>query len=257
MLGGLSEILSVLALVGFSAVTLWLLARPVARMGVLMPTPRMLTLAAAATALWCAALALFAPGSSQALVAQALRDLAMLGWLSATFWSAAAPMSRPLRLILRLLMTIASLALVLGAAAHWRAGAEAEPWMAPTLIFAAMIVAIGGLLIVDSGVRHASAGLRMPVMAVAGGFSLLWACELHAQLVGALNGKRAANLIEMLPAGVVLILPTYVVAAMGIRRGRIPLLRAAGTRPPFLVVRAAVSLVIAADRARPTRGGGG
>ena len=54
MLGGLSEILSVLALVGFSAVTLWLLARPVARMGVLMPTPRMLTLAAAATALWCA-----------------------------------------------------------------------------------------------------------------------------------------------------------------------------------------------------------
>ena len=244
MLGGLSEILSVLALVGFSAVTLWLLARPVARMGVLMPTPRMLTLAAAATALWCAALALFAPGSSQALVAQALRDLAMLGWLSATFWSAAAPMSRPLRLILRLLMTIASLALVLGAAAHWRAGAEAEPWMAPTLIFAAMIVAIGGLLIVDSGVRHASAGLRMPVMAVAGGFAMLWAYELNAQLIGALTGKRASTLIELLPAVVLLILPTYVVAAMDIGRERMRLSRTAATRTLVLIGGAAYLIVI-------------
>ena len=244
MLTGLSEILSVLALVGFSVVTLWLLARPKSRMAVLMPAPRLLTLAAAATALWCAALALFAPGSSQALVAQALRDLAMLGWLSATFWTAAAPMSRPLRLILRMLMTIAALALVLGAAAHWRAGAEAEPWMAPTLTFAAMIVAIGGLLIVDSGVRHASAGLRMPVMAVAGGFAMLWAYELNVQLIGALTGKRASTLITLLPAVVLLTLPTYVVAAMDIGRERMRLSRTAVMRTLILIGVAAYLIVI-------------
>ena len=244
VLTGLSEILSVLALVGFSAVTLWLLARSKARMAALMPTPRQLTFAAAATALWCAALALFAPGSSQALVAQALRDVAMLGWLAATFWSPAAPMSRPLRLILRMLMTICVLTLVLGAAAHWRAGAEAEPWMAPTLTFAAMVVAIGGLLMVDSGVRHASAGLRMPVMTVAGGFAMLWAYELNVQLIGALTGKTASTLIELLPAVVLLSLPTYVVAAMDTGRERMRLSRTAATRTVILLGGAAYLILI-------------
>ncbi len=244
MLSGLSEILSVLALVGFSAVTLWLLARSKARMAVLMPAPQLLTLAAAATAIWCAALALFGPGSSQAFVMQTLRDLAMLGWLGKTFWSVAAPMSRPLRLIMRMLMTIAVLALVLGGAAHWRAGAAAEPWMAPTLIFAAMVVATGGLLIVDSGVRHASAGLRMPVMAVAGGFAMLWAYELNLQLIGALTGKRALTLIELLPAVVLLTLPTYIVAAMDIGRERMRLSRTAAMRTLILVGAAAYLIVI-------------
>ncbi len=244
MLTGLSEILSVLALVGFSAVTLWLLARPAARMAELMPAPRLLTLAAAATAMWCAALALFAPGSSQAMVAQALRDLAMLGWLSATFWSSAAPMSRPLRLIVRMLATICGLTLVLGGVAHLRAGTAAEAWMAPTLVFAAMIVATGGLLIVDSGVRHARAGLRMPVMAVAGGFAMLWAYELNVQLIGALTGKTASTLIELLPAVVLLMLPTYVVAAMDIGRERMQLSRTAAMRTLILLGAAAYLIVI-------------
>lgn len=244
MLTGLSETFAVLALVGFSVVALWLLARPKARMAVLMPAPRLLTLAAAATALWCASLALFGSGSSQASVVQTLRDLAMLGWLNATFWTAAAPMARPLRLILRMLMTIAALALVLGAVAHWYAGAEAEPWMAPTLILAAMIVAVGGLLIVDSGVRHASAGLRMPVMAVAGGFAMLWAYELNVQLIGALTGKRASTLIELLPAVVLLTLPTYVVAAMDIGRERMRLSRTAAMRTLILLGAAAYLIVI-------------
>lgn len=244
MLTGLSEILAVLALVGFSVVALWLLARPKARMAVLIPAPRLLTLAAAATALWCAALALTGPGSSPAFVVQTLRDLAMLGWLNATFWTAAAPMTRPLRLILRMLVTIAALALVLGAVAHWYAGAEAEPWMAPTLILAAMIVAAGGLLIVDSGVRRASAGLRMPVMAVAGGFAMLWAYELNVQLIGALTGKRATTLIELLPAVVLLTLPTYVVAAMDIGRERMRLSRTAAMRTLVLIAGAAYLILI-------------
>lgn len=244
MMTGLSEILSVLALVGFFAVTLWLLARPAARMAALMPAPRLLTLAAAATALWCGALALFAPGSSQALVAQALRDLAMLGWLGATFWSPATPMSRPLRLILRMLVTICVLTLVLGAVAHARAGTAAEAWMAPTLVFAAMIVATGGLLIVDSGVRHARAGLRTPVMAVAGGFAMLWAYELNVQLIGALTGKTASTLIQLLPAVALLMLPTYVVAAMDVGRERMQLSRTAAMRTLILLGVAAYMVVI-------------
>lgn len=244
MLTSLSQMLSVLALAGFSAVMLWLLARSPTRMAALMPAPRMLIAAAAATALWCASLALFSPGSSQAFVVQALRDLAMLGWLGATFWSPGASMSRPLRLIFRMLATICLLTLVLGIAAHWRAGAAAEPWMAPTLTFAAMIVATGGLLIVDSGVRRASAGQRMPVTAVAGGFAMLWAYELNVQLIGALTGKTASTLIQLLPAVVLLTLPTYVVAAMDIGRERMRLSRTAATRTLILLGGAAYLILI-------------
>ena len=131
-LATLSHILSVVALAGFTGVTLWLLMRPSARMAALMPAPRWLVAAAAATALWCAALAVFSPGSSEALVVQMVRDGAMLGWLGATFWSPRAPMPRPLRLILRMLATICLLAFLLGAAAHLRPGAawSSPPWAA-------------------------------------------------------------------------------------------------------------------------------
>ena len=61
MVAGLSQILSGLALAGFAGVALWLLMRPRARMAALMPAPRLLIAAAAATALWCAAGAVFAP----------------------------------------------------------------------------------------------------------------------------------------------------------------------------------------------------
>src|SRR3546814_5780806 len=67
--------------------------------------PRWQVAAAAATALWCAALTIFSPGTSEALVVQMVRDGAMLGWLGATFWSPRAPMPRPLRLIRRMLAT--------------------------------------------------------------------------------------------------------------------------------------------------------
>lgn len=244
MLARLSEILSVLALVGFAVAALWLIARPRARMAALMPAPRMLTLVAAATAAWCAALALAGPGSSPALVVQGLRDMAMLGWLGATFWSSAAPMTRPLRLILRMLATICALTLVLGAVAHLGDRTAAEAWMTPALTLAAMIVAVGGLLIVDSGVRHAGAALRMPVMAVAGGFAMLWAYEVNVQLIGALTGKTASTMIALLPAVVLLTLPTYVVAAMDIGRERMRLSRTAAMRTLILLGAAAYLIVI-------------
>ncbi len=244
-LTGLSQILSGLALAGFVGVTLWLLMRPRVRMAALMPAPRLLAATAAATALWCAALTVYGPGSSQSLVVQTVRDLAMLVWLGATFWSPRAPMSRPLRLIARMLATICLLTLLLGAAAHLRAGAAAEPWMAPTLGFAATVVAIGGLLMIDAGVRHASAGQRMPVMAVAGGFAMLWAYELNVQLIGALTGEIASTLIALLPAIVLLTLPVYVVAAMDIGRERMRLSRTAATRTLILLGAAAYLIVIA------------
>ncbi len=209
MVAGLSQILSGLALAGFAGVALWLLMRPRERMAALMPAPRLLVATAAATTLWCAAVAVFAPGSSQSLVVQPLRDLAMLGWLGATFWSSRGPMSRPLRLILKMLATICVLTLLLGTAAHLRAGAAAEPWMAPTLTFAAMLVAVGGLLIIDGGVRHASAGQRMPVMAVAGGFAMLWAYELNVRLIGALTGNPASTLILLIPAAAAFLIDLF------------------------------------------------
>ena len=242
---GLSQILSGLALAGFAGVTLWLLMRPRARMAALVSAPRLLTATAAATALWCMAIFLYSPGSSQSLVVQTLRDLAMLIWLGATFWSPRAPMSRPLRLILRMLATICVLTLLLGAAAHLRAGAAAESWMTPTLGFAAVVVAVGGLLIIDGGVRHASAGQRMPVMAVAGGFAMLWAYELNVQLIGALTGQKASTLIALLPAVVLLTLPVYVIAAMDVGRERMRLSRTAAMRTLILLGGAAYLIVIA------------
>lgn len=242
-LAGLSEILSALALVAFAGVGLWLLARPRARMIALMPAPRWLAAAAAGTAIWCAALYVWAPGSSQALAVQALRDLAMLGWLRATFWSPAAPMSRPLRLILRLLVTISAAMLLIGGAAHWERGAGAAEWLGSALTISAMIVATGGLLLVDGAVRRASAGLRMPVMAVAGGFAMLWAYELNVQLIGALTDKPASTLIHLLPGVALLILPTFVVAAMDVGRERIRLSRTAAMRT-LILIGAATYLVL-------------
>lgn len=244
MLAGLSDILSALALAAFAGVALWLLARPRSRMLVLMPAPRWLAIAAAATAAWCGALYVWSPGSSQALVVQALRDLAMLGWLRMTFWSPSAPMSRPLRLVLRLLITISGAMLLIGGAAHWRHGAEAAEWLGSTLAISAMIVATGGLLIVDGAVRRAGAGLRMPVMAVAGGFAMLWSYELNVQLIGALTDKPASTLIHLLPAVALLILPTFVVAAMDVGRERIRLSRTAAMRTLILIGAATYLILI-------------
>ena len=244
-LATLSHILSVTALAAFLGVTLWLLMRPRARMAALMPAPRWQVTAAAATALWCAALTVFSPGTSEALVVQMIRDGAMLGWLGATFWSPRAPMPRPLRLILRMLATICLLAFLLGAAAHLGAGAAAASWMKPTLTFTAMIVAIGGLLIIDGAVRRASGGLRMPVLAVAGGFAMLWAYELNVQLIGALTGEKASTLIALVPAVALLTVPIHVVAAMDIGRERMRLSRTAATRS-LILLGAAVYLILIA-----------
>lgn len=243
-LADVSAMLSGFALAGFAGVTLWLLTRPRERMAALMPAPRALVVAAAAIALWSAALYAFAPGSPKAMVVQALRDLALLGWLGATFWSSGAPISRPLRLILRLLVTICLLALLLGSAALLRGGAAGGDWIAPTLTVAAMIVAVGGLLLVDSGSRRAGAALRTPVMAVAGGFAMLWAYEFNVQLIGALTGKPASTLIELLPAVALLILPTFVVAAMDVGRERMRLSRSAAMRAIILVGGAAYLVLI-------------
>lgn len=254
-LDGLAQMLSGLALAGFACVALWLFLRPRVRMAALMPAPRLLALAAASGALWAAAMMAFTPGAPQALLVQMLRDLAMLAWLGAAFWPPNAPMSRPLRLIQKMLWTICVLTLLLGAVAFWRGGAAAEPWMEPTLTFAAMVVATGGLVIVDAGARH-GAGLRMPVMAVAGGFAMLWAYQLNVQLIGALTGKKASTLIALLPAVALLTLPTYVVAAMDVGRERMRLSRPAATRTLVLLGAAAYLILIALTVAIARAAGG-
>lgn len=241
---GLSEILSAMALACFAGATLWLAMRPRERMAALMPAPRWLIVAAAGTTAWCFSLYLFGAGSSEALVVQSVRDLAMLGWLRATFWSTLAPMSRPLRLILRLLITISFSMLVVGSAAYWRRGGGAAEWLGPALSISAMIVATGGLLIVEGAVRRVSAGLRMPVLAVAGGFAMLWAYELNVQLIGALTDKPALTLIYLLPAVVLLMLPTFIITAMDVGRERMRLSRTAAMRTIILVAAAFYLILI-------------
>ncbi|WP_338425289.1 XrtA/PEP-CTERM system histidine kinase PrsK [Sphingopyxis kveilinensis] len=244
-LDSLSQILSAMALAGFAGAALWLLVRPRQRMAALMPAPRLLALAAATSALWAGAMMAFTPGAPQVIVAQMLRDLAMLMWLGATFWSPRAPMSRPLRLIARMLATICLLTLLFGGAAFLFGGAAADPWMGRTLVIVAMVVAVGGLIVLDAGVRHGGAGLRMPVMAVAGGFAMLWAYQLNVELIGALTGMRASALIALLPAVALLTLPTYVVAAMDVGRERMRLSRTAATRTLILLGAASYLILIA------------
>ena len=244
-LASLSQILSGVAFAGFAGTLLWLSARPRARMAALMPSFGWLVAAAAAMTLWCAATLAFGPGAPEALVATALRNAAMLAWLGATFWNARAPMSRPLRLIQRMLVTFCLVALALGGAVWLRAGGFPPEWAAPGLAVVAMLTASGGLLLVDSGVRHGSAGLRMPLLAVAGGFAMLWAYELNIQLIGALTGERADTLILLLPAVALLVLPVFVVAAMDVGRERMRLSRTAATRTILLIGGAGYLILIA------------
>ena len=242
-LAGLSHLLSGLALVGFAGVTLWLLTRVRGRMAALMPVPGRLVAAAAAMGLWCAALYAFLPGSPHVLMAQAVRDLMMLVWIAGTFWSSQAPMSRSLRLILQLLAATCVTTLLLGAAVLWGVGNSGGVWFRGGLVNSVMIVAVGGLLTVDTGVRRGGSGLRTPVLAVAGGFAMLWAYELNAQLIGALTGKPALTLILLRPAVALLILPIFVVAAMDVGRERMRLSRPAAMRTIILLA-AAVYLIL-------------
>ena len=92
--------------------------------------------------------------------------------------------------------------------------------------------------------RRAGAGLRMPVMAVAGGFAMLWSYELNVQLIGALTDKPASTLIHLLPAVALLILPTFVVAAMDVGRERIRLSRTAAMRTLILIGAATYLILI-------------
>lgn len=244
-LSALSDLLAGLALLGFVGALIWLLTRPRARMAVLMPAPGRLTIAAAAMALWCAALYLSGAGSPPTLAAQALRDLAILGWLAGTFRTAAAPTSQALRLIQRLLAALCLAMLAGGAAAWLHDGGTAAAWLKPTLTIVAMVVASGGLLLIDGGARHAGGRMRMPTLAVAGGFAMLWAYELNIQLIGTLTGQRASTLIALVPAVALLILPTFVIAAMDIGRERMRLSRPAAMRAVLLVGGAAYLILIA------------
>src|SRR3546814_8642457 len=67
----------------------------------------------------------------------------------------------------------------------------------------------------------------MPLLAVAGGFAMLWGYELNVQLIGALTGQRATTLLLLSPAVALLLLPTFVIAAMDIGRERMRLSRTA------------------------------
>ena len=114
MLTGLSEILSVLALVGFSAVALWLLARPKARMAVLMPAPRLLTLPQRRRRCGVRHWRCSGPDRRRRWSRRRCATWrCSAGWLRPS-GPHAAPMSRPLRLILRLLVTICVVTLVFG-----------------------------------------------------------------------------------------------------------------------------------------------
>ena len=81
-------------------------------------------------------------------------------------------------------------------------------------------------------------------MAVAGGFAMLWAYELNVQLIGALTGQTATTLILLLPAVVLLTLPTYVIAAMDVGRERMRLSRTAAMRTLLLLGVAAYLILI-------------
>src|SRR3546814_11558758 len=76
----------------------------------------------AATTIWSLSAYQFGPGSNAALAGRLLRNIAWLGWLGATFWTPEAPMSRPLRLIRRVLVTICSVAVFAAAVAQARGG---------------------------------------------------------------------------------------------------------------------------------------
>ena len=243
-LADFSAMMAGVTFAGFAAVTLWLIARPRARMAALMPSFGWLIAAAAGMTLWSGGVWMFGPASPEAFTMRTVSNAAVLGWLTATFWNARAPMTRPLRLILRLIATQLVIAALVSAVVWTREGGLTGGWIGPGLSILTMIAASGGLLLVDSGVRHASAGLRMPLLAVAGGIAMLWAYELNIGFIGAMTGSPAHTLIELIPAVMLLTLPTFVVAAMDVGRERMRLSRTAATRTILLMAGAGYLVLI-------------
>ncbi|WP_235302736.1 XrtA/PEP-CTERM system histidine kinase PrsK [Sphingopyxis sp. MWB1] len=248
----LSHLLSGLALVAALGVTLWLWVRQrdIPR-GV---APGRLLAMAAGFALWCGALYAFGSGSLQAFALEGLRDLGILWWLSGAFWAAPRPpMTAPLRLIWRLLILISLVTLLTGLGAHMRGVSIDHVPLMFALNIGAMIVAAAGLIIVDAGVRQLGAVGRVPAAAAAGGIAMLWAYELNVQLIGALTGQAPTTLIALVPAVVVGVLPTFVIAAVEAGRRRIGLSRPAAIRAILLLGAACylilIGLVAALSRA--------
>jgi putative PEP-CTERM system histidine kinase len=240
-------ILAGLAMLSFGGATIWLMTRPRKRMAALMPTHRWLVLAVGGMACWCASLYIFGPEGSNVLLGVALRNFAMLAWIAHTFWRAEPP-PRMLRLIFRLLMTICLVALLFGILAMLVVQGSSvtleQDWMYPGLALVAMLTASGGLLLIDNGIRHHSSEMRMPVLAVAGGFAMLWAYELNVQFIKALTGQPAQILVLLLPLVALLTLPTFLLAAMDVGREKLRLSRSVAMRTIILLVMAAYLVLI-------------
>ncbi|MDZ3831027.1 MAG: XrtA/PEP-CTERM system histidine kinase PrsK [Sphingopyxis sp.] len=243
-LASLSHILSALAMTGFLAMLLWMLTHPAMRRAARGAAPVPLTAVVAGVALWCAALYGFGPGSVEALAVQPIRDLTMLYWCSGTFWSKRAPMPAPLRLIQKMLATICIVMLLLAIMPLLGVRIGDDTWLYFALTITAMIVAAGGLLIVDSAVRRANSGATARLAVVAGGLAMLWGYELNAQLIGALTGQAASTLIALLPGVALLVLPTFIVATLNVGRDRMRLSRPAAMRTIVLIGGAAYLILI-------------
>jgi putative PEP-CTERM system histidine kinase len=246
----LSSIFAGLGMLAFGSAALWLALRPSRKMAALMPSRAALVAVVAGLGVWSAVWYIAGPGNWATLLADTLRNLVFLGWLGASFTVEGNGLrARSIRLMLLTLVMINLIPALLGGAALLNIAMTANPiataWLKPSLSLVDMLTASAGLLLVENFSRHRSAGVRGPVLLVAGGIAALWAYTLNIHLLGWLSGSTPVTLTLLEPLVTLLVLPTFILVALDTGRERMRLSRSIAVRTLAIVALATYLMVIA------------
>lgn len=231
----LGGIFATLALLAYSGGALWLLLRPKAAIAKLMPSRAALVAAMAGMAVWAWLWGRYGPVSAEEAVGNALRNLALLFWLAATFGPARG-YGRALssRLALLTLIMINLIAALFGALALVDSAITGEVIarnrMLGPLAIVDMLSASAGLVLIENLTRQRNRDTRMPLLVVAGGVAALWAYALNIHLLGWLGGQPPFTLLAIEPLAALMILPVFIFAALETGREKIRLSRGVAVR---------------------------
>lgn len=246
----LGGVLAGLALLAYALAAVWLALRPAALVAPLMPSRPALVVAVCGVAIWALLWSRFGPGSVEAALGGAVRNLGFLVWLAATFGPARGyGRALSVRVALLTLLVINLVTLVMGGMALIDLaladkGGEAA-WLAAPLGLVEMLTASAGLVLTENFVRHHHARLRMPLLAAAGGVAAVWAYALNIHLLGWLAGRPPSTLMFLEPLAALMVFPVFVFAALDTGRERMRLSRTIAVRT-LAVMGLAIYLIIIA-----------
>ncbi|MEY4269930.1 MAG: system histidine kinase PrsK [Pseudomonadota bacterium] len=178
-----------------------------------------------ATALWLAATAWRGPFHVLTASAEVARNLVWLAFLFAAFRQKGEKATRAIWFVHAAVGVVNLATLLLYAMRIGRLARGAETGtvslIAPFDIALHMVIAAGGMVLVDQLVRARRAEGNRPSLLVAGAIAALWAYELNMYIIGALSGEPAKLLMLLHPIFGALCFPGFLMAIS--RRGSAPI----------------------------------